>query len=538
MKKHDEYQFCMAQFKPAIVGLTVLLVIVLGWTGFHCTRQPHMRDLRMAAAVEPSGPSIRIKDKMLHPYWGNCNKCHITVNAGKPVSQVMAAQPIAIKDKMLHEYWGNCLLCHKVTDGFQAPQRQHARGAGAGAGGGQGPGALAAAFNQFSPQSLGLKLQVVTGALMAELGLANEDGLLVLAVNTGSIADAAGLKKGDEIIRVGKVRLDTLNDFSRALDTAKQGSTVKMTIYRGKKQRNIYLKLKATGSATLLPAAATAPMTQNQIETLAEQLGVPKTSQAVTDALRKQRQGRQVAVTAPMTQNQIETLAEQLGVPKTSQAVTDALRKQRQGRQVAVTAPMTQNQIETLAEQLGVPKTSQAVTDALRKQRQGQQPAQGVASQRVATLNFGKVAVASTGQDILNKLAPQFGKSPYFIVYEPVQQTYSVVTNPNVNDQFGHDIQTGQYMVDLQVSNVIAGSFSQDALNTLHGLRVNVFQGVTGTVQDVLASYLAGNLVGTNTASASTFPAVPAGIPSTRAVNPYSNSTGTPGTGQTRTTIY
>ena len=458
MKKHDEYQFCMAQFKPAIVGLTVLLVIVLGWTGFHCTRQPHMRDLRMAAAVGPSGPSIRIKDKMLHPYWGNCNKCHITVNAGKPVSQVMAAQPIAIKDKMLHEYWGNCLLCHKVTDGFQAPQRQHARGAGAGAGGGQGPGALAAAFNQFSPQSLGLKLQVVTGALMAELGLANEDGLLVLAVNTGSIADAAGLKKGDEIIRAGKVRLDTLNDFSRALDTAKQGSTVKMTIYRGKKQRNIYLKLKATGSATLLPAAATAPMTQNQIETLAEQLGVPK--------------------------------------------------------------------------------TSQAVTDALRKQRQGQQPAQGVAAQRVATLNFGKVAVASTGQDILNKLAPQFGKSPYFIVYEPVQQTYSVVTNPNVNDQFGHDIQTGQYMVDLQVSNVIAGSFSQDALNTLHGLRVNVFQGVTGTVQDVLASYLAGNLVGTNTASASTFPAVPAGIPSTRAVNPYSNSTGTPGTGQTRTTIY
>jgi len=522
-----EYEFCMAQFKPAIVGLTIMLVLILGWSAYHCTRHPHMNNLKMVAAVAPPAPKILAKDKMLHPYWGNCNKCHITVAPAKPISQVMAGAPISIKDKMIHDYWGNCVLCHVVTDGFQDPNAKKATGA------------KQVAFNQdTTPESIGLQLQTVTGHLMAQMGLANEDGLLVLNVAPESVAEAAGFKKGDEIIRVGRVRLDSINDFSRALSMEKPGSTVTMVIYRGTKRRNLYCKLRGNSSAfSWWPIAATAPMTQNQIETLAEQLGVPKTAQAVKDALRKQKQQkgaapgntRNVAAAAPMTQNQVETLAEQLGVPKTAQAVQDALRKQKQQkaaapgntRPVAAAAPMTQNRVETLAEQLGVPKTAQAVQDALRKQKQAQQQPAQVAG----ALNLGKVAVASAGQTIQNHLAPLFGKSPYFIVYDPVPQTYSVVTNPNVNDQFGHGIQTAQFMVDLQVSNIIASSFTQEALNTLHDLRVNVFQGVTGTVQDVLTSYIAGRLIPSNRVS------LPGTTPSIQARAPY--TTATPGIAQT-----
>ncbi|MBF0413595.1 MAG: magnetochrome domain-containing protein, partial [Desulfamplus sp.] len=387
MKNSIEYEFCMSQFKMAIVGITVLLVIVLGWTGYHCTRTPHMRDFRMAAAAQPMGPPIKVNDKMLHPYWGNCNKCHITTGAGKPVSQVMSGPPISINDKMLHDYWGNCMLCHKVTDGFQPPANGGANNNGVQANNAAQP----AAFNQFSPKSLGLTLQPVTATMMKSMGLANEDGLLITEVASNSPASAAGLKKGDEIIRIDKVRQETLNDFDRALSAAKAGSEIKMTIYTGKKQRSVFLKLPSLNSNGAMAAAATSPMTQNQIETLAEQLGVPKTEQAVTQALQAQKQAQNqnaqvVAAVAPMTQNQVETLAEQLGVPKTQQAVTEALQAQQakqggagqqQGLQQQVAgqggqqqiqqgggvqaAPMTQNQVETMAEQLGVPKTQQAV---------------------------------------------------------------------------------------------------------------------------------------------------------------------------------
>jgi predicted Fe-Mo cluster-binding NifX family protein len=354
--------------------------------------------------------------------------------------------------------------------------------------------AKAAAANQFSAQTLGLKTQTVTAATMKQLGLPNEDGVLVLEVAPNSIGASAGLLQGDEIIRVGKARIETVSNLDTAIAGYKFGETVQLKIYRGNKTRNLYAVLPDK----LLPAAATAPMTQNQVETLAEQLGVPKTQQAVTQAL-QQQQAKTAAATAPMTQNQVETLAEQLGVPKTQQAVTQALQRQqgKAGASAAAAPPMTQNQVETLAEQLGVPKTQQAVTQALQKQNQAKTAA--------ANIYYGKVAIASTGPGLGYSVSQQFGTSPYFIVMDPAANSYSVVTNPNAN-RAGQDVQTGQYMVDLGVSNVVAGGFTANAMQTLQSLRVNVYPGVTGTVQDVISAYVAGNLITANTAPAAAYP--------------------------------
>ena len=390
--KKVEYGFCMKQFKTAIAGLVVLVVIVLAWTGWHCSRKAqNQANLLFAAATTSTAQPISVKDKMLHPYLGNCNKCHVTIDAGKPVSSVMAAQPISIKDKMLHEYWGNCLLCHKVTDGLKAQNK---------------PRAMAAALNRFNAQTLGLKIQTVTGDLMQKLGLANEDGVLVLDVSTNSIAARAGLRKGDEIIRAGKARIETTNAFQAALNKFKPGSSVKIKIYRGNKQKNLFVRLPKD----LTPAAATVSMTQNQVETLAEQLGVPKTQQDISRALQRQKQ-----------------------------------------------------------------------------------------SQTAAALNYGMIAVATIGPGPEYEVSFQFGASPYFIVFDPEQNSYRVVANPNANDATGRGLQTGQYIVDLGVSNVISGSFDQNALHTLHNLRVNVYSGVTGSAQSVIAAYMAGKLIPVNT---------------------------------------
>ncbi len=379
--KEFESHFCMKQFKPLVAVLAVLVVLVLGWTGWHCSRKAERNvGVMFAAAATPPAPPISVKAKMLHPYWGNCNKCHVTLGAGKPVSKVMAGPAISIKDKMLHKYWGNCLLCHQVTDGLKPRQR-----------------AKAAALNRFTAQTLGLKTQTVTVAMMQKLGLANEDGVLVLEIAAGSTAALAGLRQGDEIIRVGKIRVETVNDFQAALNKSKPGSNVKIKIYRGNKQRNMFVRLPKNLNVT--PAA------------------------------------------------------------------------------------MTQNQIETLAEQLGVPKTQHDVARALQRQRRGQ---------TAANLNYGKVAVATMGPGLGYQVSYQFGASPYFVVFDPAQNGYRVVANPNANDATGRGIQTGQYIVDLGVSNVVAGGFDQTALHTLRDLRVNVYSGVTGSAQSALAAYMAG----------------------------------------------
>jgi predicted Fe-Mo cluster-binding NifX family protein len=486
--KKPAYAFCMSEFKTAIGALSILIAVVLSWSTYHCYHDRKSRDLSLVltAAVKPPAGNILVKAKMRHPYWGNCNKCHITTNVpASPVSKVFAGPPVTVDAPMTHEYWGNCNLCHIVTGGFQlpaAPQTPAAPrpravnrgGAGAGAArvaaaaavpgpipagmtaaphadwgscktchkilpaGGKG-GAQPVAFNTTA-SGLGLRLQGVTADLMVQLGLPNEDGALVLEVTPGSPADKAGFMKGDEIMRAGTIRVETLSDFARALAGANAGSTLKINIYRGKRSRNLFLNMPGNAQQA---AAATTPMTQNQIETQAEQLGVPKTQQAVQQALRQQ--GRLVAAAAPMTQNQIETQAEQLGVPKTQQAVQQALRQQRN------TAP-------------------------------------------VAQMNYGKVVVAAMGTDLNSTVATSFSKSPYYIIYDPVQNIAKTLANPNYNDLTGSSVQSAQYMVDLGASNVIAGNISAQAAQNLSSLRLNAYSGISGQVGQALNLYRSGQL--------------------------------------------
>ena len=122
--KKAEHDFCMSHFKLSIVALLVVIVIVVGWTAYHCGNGPRRElEIALAAATTATASTIDVKAPMTHPYWGNCSKCHVTTGAGKPVSKVMAGAPISVNDKATHKYWGNCLLCHKVTDGVQRRAR-------------------------------------------------------------------------------------------------------------------------------------------------------------------------------------------------------------------------------------------------------------------------------------------------------------------------------------------------------------------------------------------------------------------------------
>ena len=446
MKKVNS-EFCMTQFKPAIGALTILVVLVLAWSTWnlrHHQNRVHGYNLSLSAAVKPPAPNLRVNDKMVHPYWGNCNQCHITTNAPvAPITKVFAGPPISIKQAMTHDYWGNCVLCHKVTDGFQplgaaavankpnalkpvaattpaippiaanAPNPHadmgpckncHTITGGNAKAGGPTP----AAFNQISASTFGLRVQAVNAAQMHQLGLINEDGILILAVAPGSIADQAGIKKGDELIRINKIRLETMPDFQTALNQAKPGKPLKVNYYRGKKGRNTFFTIPKNLPQNINVAAQTVPMTQNQIETQAEILGVPKTLQDVQRAQQQQRQ--------------------------------------QQVQPVALPAP-------------------------------------------------GVVAVAVNGPNLNSPVHHQFGSAPYFILYDSTKNAYQSLGNPNFNDTNGRALQTAQFLADKGVRNVISGNISATGFTTLKNLHMNVYTGATGSASHILALYSQGQLV-------------------------------------------
>lgn len=469
--KKIKHEFCMSEFKPAIGALTILVVVVIGWSiwnlKFDKHRGEHNLSLTAAAAVTPPAKDIMVKDKMLHPYWGNCNKCHITIDAPtQSVSKVFAGPPISITQKQLHKYWGNCNLCHQVTDGFQPPADKTKTKLAA-------LGILPVALGQVTADTLGIKVQAVNAAQMRQMGLVNEDGALVLDVTPGSPADQAGLRKGDEIIRIDNTRVENMIDFNAAMSLAQPGRSLKVNLYRGKKSRNFFVKVPDVPGNNA-NFAATTPMTQNQIETQAEQLGVPKTQQAVQQALQP---NQPVHMTTPFGMGIGNGQLQMINTPGAGQQAHH------------LPAPFGMGIGNGQMQMINTP---------------------AAVLQQAALPASGKVAVAIDGQHISSQVFPLFGTAPYFLIFDPGKNTYQVVGNPNFNDTTGRGIQTGQFMADQEVSNVIAGQFGHEAYTTLRTLRINMYSGVTGSASDALALYSTGRLQPTTMAPTTMMPAAAA----------------------------
>ena len=63
------------------------------------------------------------------------------------------------------------------------------------------------------------------------------EGYRLSGVVQGSPADAAGLKEGDIIVRIGKDIIRSLGDLSDSLKALKPGDRIVITFVRGKKER-------------------------------------------------------------------------------------------------------------------------------------------------------------------------------------------------------------------------------------------------------------------------------------------------------------
>src|SRR5262249_2542112 len=83
----------------------------------------------------------------------------------------------------------------------------------------------------------------VARRLRRAVGLPERDGVLIRAVERGSAADRAGLRRGDLIVAAAGKELDRLEALYEALDGAQAGSQLELTIVRGAEERTISVSL-------------------------------------------------------------------------------------------------------------------------------------------------------------------------------------------------------------------------------------------------------------------------------------------------------
>jgi len=79
----------------------------------------------------------------------------------------------------------------------------------------------------------GLHITPVTPEIAKQLGLKTAEGVVVETVDSGSVAQEAGLRKGDVIVEINRQKIKNVNDYLKAMGEAKAGQGVLLLISRG-----------------------------------------------------------------------------------------------------------------------------------------------------------------------------------------------------------------------------------------------------------------------------------------------------------------
>ncbi len=82
-------------------------------------------------------------------------------------------------------------------------------------------------------QSFGMKVGDITSALRQQFGLGEKRGVIVTAVDSGGLADEAGIQAGDVIREVNRRDIRNLADYNAAMGKAGKGQPVLFLIKRG-----------------------------------------------------------------------------------------------------------------------------------------------------------------------------------------------------------------------------------------------------------------------------------------------------------------
>ncbi|HEV8662118.1 MAG TPA: DegQ family serine endoprotease [Candidatus Methylomirabilis sp.] len=90
---------------------------------------------------------------------------------------------------------------------------------------------------------LGLTVRDVTPDLARELGLSGATGVAITAVEPGTEAERAGLKRGDRILEVNRRSVASATEVREALTEAGRGGAILLLVRRG--ERSLFAALKA-----------------------------------------------------------------------------------------------------------------------------------------------------------------------------------------------------------------------------------------------------------------------------------------------------
>lgn len=102
---------------------------------------------------------------------------------------------------------------------------------------------------------LGVRIQGVTEDIAKGFGLDAPSGALVAAVEEGSPAEAAGLMRGDVVLKWGDQEIESISDLPRAVAFTPAGKTLEVQVWRNKEAKSLTVTTVAQPDQDALASA-------------------------------------------------------------------------------------------------------------------------------------------------------------------------------------------------------------------------------------------------------------------------------------------
>jgi predicted Fe-Mo cluster-binding NifX family protein len=113
-----------------------------------------------------------------------------------------------------------------------------------------------------------------------------------------------------------------------------------------------------------------------------------------------------------------------------------------------------------------------------------------------------KVAITSSGNDLMADIDPRFGRAENFILVDPETMEFTVVENTqNLNLPQGAGIQAAKTIVDHKAKVLITGNCGPKAFQILDKVGIKIIVGAKGRVVDALQQYKNNELQPTDNAN-------------------------------------
>ena len=107
------------------------------------------------------------------------------------------------------------------------------------------------------------------------------------------------------------------------------------------------------------------------------------------------------------------------------------------------------------------------------------------------------VAVSSIGVNLSSQVEPRFGRCPNFLIIDTDTMDFKVVSNEARNTAHGAGVGAARIVVSQGVNAVLTGNVGPNAFNALSASKIQIFTGISGTINESLNRLRNGELEST-----------------------------------------